>query len=553
MKKFLILLIGLSVIVSPSFAELKELGINPLRLELGSRPLGMGGAFTAISDVNSVLYNPGGLAWAKGVSLTYQDPQNLSFLQAYPNGEGSSAGLAILKKTYSGIPFQIGEANSGSTIVLLSYGTKLNAIPRLYKNPFFKRFGIGITLKGLVGQTLRRTGYFDRSATGWDIDLGVIWKGGEWWSAGAALHNILPINTLGGGAVIWDVGGEEGIPASFRFGSSAKIIGDLDAPIFMEDRELILSGEIDFSRIRTSQLKLGGEWYFQKRFYLRSGIVAGDETDINLGAGFRREDWGIDLAYYREPIKNERYISASLSYYPKEWVVLKKLDIAKPTVMLERPIEELSLEDNIVTYDDRIEINGRVKPGVKVYINGLPASLDKNNAFKVVVPLRLKKNLIIVEARYEGERKVWKYKVFRKAKIKVLEEEQLKKKLKEAKSAKEKAALEAKEKEIARKKNRVESFVTMGVIEITPESEFVMEAQITRGELATWLVRAAGMRIPEVKRDLYKDVPKDHPLAPYIKAVTDMKLLQPFPDGTFRPGAFVSKQEGEEIFKRFGR
>ena len=35
--------------------------------------------------------------------------------------------------------------------------------------------------------------------------------------------------------------------------------------------------------------------------------------------------------------------------------------------------------------------------------------------------------------------KVWKYKVFRKAKIKVLEEEQLKKKLKEAKSAKEKA------------------------------------------------------------------------------------------------------------------
>jgi S-layer homology domain len=557
MKRYFLFILITFFAINSASAELAELGINPLRLELSSRALGMGGAFAAIDDVNSVLYNPGGLAWAKGVSLTLQDQQNIAALQAYPNGENSALGLAIMKKVYSNIPISTGVANSESTIVVFSYGTKLAFIPRLYENPLFKRIGVGFSLKGLAGETLRQTGSFDRSAYGWDLDVGALWKGGAWWSVGASLQNILPAKTLGGGIIVWDVGGEEGIPASFNFAGSAKIISDLDAPIFMEGRELLVGGELDIRRSGTALFRMGGEYSFNRKIYFRAGIMqqenAGEvATDINLGVGYRFQDWALDFANYREPVRNERYLSVSVTYFPKEWIVLNKLDMEKPSVMMERPIEELSLEDNIVTYDDRIEIYGRVKPGVEVYINGLGASLDQDNKFKVIVPLQLKKNLIIVEARYEGEKKVWRYKVFRKAKVKISEEEELKKKMKKAKSEAEKAELARKEKELQKKKNKVESFVTMGVIEITPDAEFQMEAQITRGELATWLVRASGFKIPQVNHDLYKDVSMDHPLAPYIKVVSDLKLLKPFPDGTFRPGAFVSKQEGEEIFKRFG-
>jgi len=554
-KKILLLAFSL-LLFAPAQAELAELGINPLQLELASRPLGMGAAFGGISDVHSVFYNPAGLAWAKGISVTYQDSQNISAIQAYPNGENAALGLAVAKRVVGDVPIPTGTAHSESNIAVLSYGTKLSFIPALYKRPLFKRIGVGISLKGLLGQTLRRTGFIDRSAYGWDMDVGILWKGDEWWSAGASLQNILPAGTFDGGRIYWDVGGEEGIPALFKLAGSARVIGDLEAPIFMEERGLLLAGEVVFSRTKSTLLRLGGEWDFRRQILLRAGVMQqyrpqGVATDINLGLGYRAEQWGVDVAYYREPARDMRYLTASILYFPKDWIVLKKLDIEKPGLMIEKPIEELSLEDNIVTYDDQIEIYGRVKPGVEVYINGLRASLDEDNRFKVVVPLQMEKNLIIVEARYEGEKKVWKYKVFRKAKVKVKEEEEIKRQLELARTAKEKAELEAKKKEVEEKKDRVESFVTLGVIEITPEAEFEMEAQITRGELATWLVRAGEMRLPEVKQDLFKDVPKDHLLAPYVKVVTDLKLFRPFPDGTFRPGAFVSKEEGEEIFKRF--
>ncbi|MEE8637848.1 MAG: S-layer homology domain-containing protein [Candidatus Margulisiibacteriota bacterium] len=533
-----IFILSFVILALPTHAQLGGLGINPFDIEIGSRPLGMGGAFAGLADdMNAAFYNPGGLAWAKGISLSLKDFGNISAVQAYPTGFGSSLGLAVITSKISNIPIPAGSANSNSNIISLSYGTKLTFLPGLYKRPFFQRLGLGLNIKGLMGQTLRRTDEPDRSATGWDMDVGVLWKGEEWWSAGVSLQNILPAKTLGGGIIKWDVGEEEGIPAVGKLSASARLIGDIGSPIFMEGRELLLGGELDFSRNRPMLLRLGAEWNFAKRYYFRTGFMQqyqkiGISSDINFGMGLRFERWGLDFVSYREPIQDERFFCASFLYFPKEWIVVRKLDVEKPAVMIERPIEMISLEDNIVTYDDKIEVFGKVKPGVEVYINGLRASLGPDNSFKTVVPLRLKKNLIVVEARYEGEKKVWKYKVLRKARVKIADEERVK--------------------DLEEKKEAVESLVTMGVIEITPEAEFVMEAGVTRGELSSWLVKASDMKLPEVKKDLFADVPKEHLLAPYIKVVTDLKLLLPFPDGTFRPGAVVSKEEGDAIFAKFG-
>ena len=526
------------VLSAPAGAQLYDLGINPLRIEIGSRPLGMGGAFAGLADdMNSVLYNPGGLAWSKGISLSVKDLENVTAVQAYPTGFGSSVGLAVVTSRVSDVSIPTGFANSNSNVLSLSYGTKLTFLPALYKRPLFQRLGLGLSVKGLMGQTLRRTGYLDRSGTGWDLDVGLLWKGEEWWSAGLSLQNVLPAHALGGGVIKWDIGGEEGIPMVGRLAGSARVIGDIGSPVFMEGRELLMVGEVDVSRNKPMLLRIGGEYNIDKRYYFRTGFMqqygrVGISSDINLGAGVRFERWGIDFASFREPIQDQRVFYASFLYFPKDWILVRKLDVDRPAVMIEEPIETISLEDNIVTYDEKIDVFGKVKPGVGVYINGLRASLDKENAFKVIVPLHLGKNLIIVEARYEGEKKTWKYKVLRKARIQVADKEKVE--------------------NLEQKKEVVESLVTMGVIEITPEADFVMEAGVTRGELSSWLVKAADLKIPEVTRDLFPDVPRDHPLAPYIKVVADMNLLMPFPDGTFRPGAVVSKEEGDAIFARFG-
>ncbi|MFC1571410.1 S-layer homology domain-containing protein [Candidatus Margulisiibacteriota bacterium] len=558
MKIIFALILLFVVLLGPVGAQLSEIGIDPLRIEVGGRPLGMGGAFSGLADdMNAALYNPGGLAWVKGLSLTMKDIGNITAVQAYPTGYNSALGLAVITKQLSNIPVATGVANSSGDVVYVSYGTKLTFLPQLSRNQYFQHVGIGINVKGLMGQTLRREGELDRSATGWDMDLGVLWKGAEWWSAGLTLQNILPAGSLGGGQINWDVGAAEGFKAVGKLAGAARLIGDIGSPVFMEGRELLLAGEVDFALSRPILMRLGGEWNIEKKYYFRSGIMqqykgAGMTSDINLGLGIRFARWGFDVATYREPVLNEQRFYLSFNYFPKEWIVIKRLDMNQPMVMLEKAIESLSLKNNIVTYEDRIEVVGKVKSGVDVLVNGAPASVKQDNSFKVMVPLHLKKNLVLVEARYGGEKKVWKYKVLRKIKIAIAEEKQVEAKIKAAKTVEEKEKLQEEVKELEAKREQVESLVTMGVIEVTPEAEFELDSGVTRGELATWLVKAAEMQLPDVEKDVFVDVPKDHPLAPYIKVVDELKLLRPFPDGTFRPGAVVSKEEGDEIFARFG-
>ena len=536
-----------------AFAQLQEIGIRPFDVNLGGRPLGMGNAFVGLADdVNSLLYNPGGLAWAKGVSFTVKDVENIIALQAYPTGYNASLGLAVVTSKFSNIPIPTGLANTQGALVSLGYGAKLTSFPLIGGMPVFQRLGFGINLKGLVGQTLRRDTFPDQSGNGFDLDLGILWRGSEWWSMGIAAQNILPKNTFGGGVLKWDTGAEESIPATGKIGFSAKLISEVDAPIFMDGRDLTLAGEIGATSDRPMIVSLGGEWGWEKRFLVRAGVSQQTRTDFSLGFGYRGENWGVDLANARNPLRDERNTYFSILYFPQEWVVVKKLEVEKP-VLLGKTLQKVSQKDEYVTYDDRLEVTGKVKPGVEVYINDLPVALDADNYFTTTVPLQLEKNLIKVEVFFQGEKKSWTYKVLRKISVQVSEEKVLQEQLKRATTQEEKEKLLQASRQVEEKKEKIEALLTLGVIEVAPATEYRLSAGITRGELVTWLVKAANLTLSEVKTDLYKDIPKNHPLAPYIKAVTDLELLKPFPDGTFRPKALVTKQEGDEIFQQYRR
>ncbi len=268
---------------------------------------------------------------------------------------------------------------------------------------------------------------------------------------------------------------------------------------------------------------------------------------MSLGLGIRAGEWGFDVARAHEPLRNEDLFYFSCLYLPKDWVVQKKLEVDKPT-LLESALQKISLVDNLETYDDRIEVVGQVKTGVEVYVNDALAVTDNNHEFRVTVPLEVGKNLITVQARYQGEKKNWKYKVLRSVKINVAEEDALKRRLAAA-SAAEAEALKQKEAQIAAQKHKVEELVTLGVVEVTPGAEFKLDASLTRGDLATWLAKATGFALPQVTEDLYSDVKKDNPLAPYIKLVVDAGLMTPYSDGTFHPELPVTKEEGNKLFQ----
>jgi len=556
MKRLLTLALLFLGLFSPVFAELAELGINPLRLEAGARPLGMGGAFVGLADdVYAVFYNPAGQAWTKGISITAKDIENIAALEAYPTGNNSSLGLAIVNYKLKNIPVpgSTNEANYSGDTIQVSYGTKLNFLPFLFQQDIFQRIGVGLSVKGLFGQTLRQTGRRDMTGSGWDMDLGLLYKGTDWWSLGACAQNILPAKALGGGEMKWDSGGTEGLPYSLNVGGAAKVIGDLTSPIFMEGRELNLVGEFNYAANSPLLIKFGGEWAMNKTYFFRAGVMqqwkpSGTVSNLNLGLGYRQESWGFDVSSYRDPLSEEGCLFFTFLYFPKDWVVQKKLDVEKPSIKLEGAIERISLEDNIVTKNDRLEIVGKVKPGVGVYVNGMLASTAADNTFKVTIPLQLGKNLVIVEARCEGEKKSWKYKVLREASIDIAEEKQVQVDLERAQTEAEKEELKKKEKEINQRKQKVEELVTMGVIEVSPEAEFQLNASITRGELSTWLAKSMGLPLPKISRAPFPDVREDNPQAPFIKAIVDWGLLQPYPDGTFHPDEPVTKEEGDKLF-----
>ncbi|MFA6430983.1 MAG: S-layer homology domain-containing protein [Candidatus Margulisiibacteriota bacterium] len=541
MKKISIVIALIFTFLSlKSLALIGEIGINPFWSDLVGRPLGIGGGFSGASDdPSAILFNPGGLAWAKGIEASIKDIENLTVIQAYPTGFGSSFGLAVINSNITNIPISGGTASSNSSLIALSYGTKLSFLPALYeKNEAFQRIGVGLSIKALLGETFKRTGQTDRNASGYDVDLGVLWKGGPWWSAGATLQNILPAKMLGGGEVVWDVGDPEGIPAVLRLGGAAKVIGDIDSPVFMEGRELSIFGELDVSKSKPALARLGGEWGFNKNFFLRSGLMqqwaqTGVSTNLNFGAGYRNGEWGVDASTYRDPITAQNLFCLSVLYFPKDWIVIKNLAFDKPAIALEDALTKISLEDNISTYNDSIDVLGKVKDGVAVYINGGQAALDEKNNFKTAVPLAMGKNLIVVDARYEGENKTWKYKVLRRARIQLAEDMN-------------------KGRIISDGKSKVEDLVTLGVIDVSSEAEFALNVNITRGELAVWIAKAAGIELPKIDKDVFIDVEKTSQIAPYVKAVADQGLMTSFADGTFRPKDEVSKEEGDKIFKKLG-
>jgi len=582
MKKF-ILILSFLMLSACSYALVSDIGIDPLDQTSGAKPLGLGGAFTGASnDINCLFYNPASLAHSKGIIVTAKDIKNYSLGVAYETGIGNF-GVGAVYRSYEEIAGNPVKTKYENGITLLGYGIGYDWL------------SIGFSVKSVLMQRLSITGIPDTSANiGSDYDAGVLWKPINFASIGLMLRN--------GSSGTFKLGSsEEVFPRATRAGINLDILGTNS--IFSSEAFGLKAaydaetGDVGDDIKQNSYYGIEGSlnnWLFVRFGGSSIFKIESNVYSSSFGIGLKYEDTEIDLAGYKDPITETQTSYLSLSYSPREFVLFRPPEEVKTVevrpVVVRKDLLRIDFpKEDHVTYDENIIISGETRPKATVLINGVHAYVESDGKYKAVQPLISGKNLIEISAALDSETKTILRKVLRKARVIIEEEKEVNNKIvqeglsKEAEitrkedeikkdkekgmdvTQKEKDLVEVKtkaeetkvklleeKKKIEERKEKVENLVTLGVIEVSPEAKFEIEAPITRGEMISWLVKATGLAIPKVEEAVLIDVPKNHKYAPYIKAALDAGYLMIGPDGKFRPDDPAKQEEGQAFFKAFG-
>jgi len=405
MKKIFSVLLFMALFSSSVFGiKLSDYGLYPFQVETGTRPLSLSMAFSGLAnDETSAFYNPGGLPWSKGIMLCIDNASNLAASQAYPTGFGSTFGISVVQTNLSSYEAPNSQIiDFSNNILFISLGSKLSAIPFMGPIPQSENIGLGINFKTILGQTLRPLGSFDRTAQGWELDFGALYKASPWLSMGLNAQNIMPQGTdmMSGGVIKWDDGTLENVPAVLNAGVSAKIIGDKNSPLYLEGNEARFNMDIHSQREIPSWGSFGIEWGYKGTLFARVGtfIKDGVKDAISTGFGLRFGGWGMDFSQSKSVITNENKMSISILYDPEEWVFEKKPEEKKaPKLEIKDPFIFLSPSYESSTYEDSITVYGRVQKGLGVAVNSQKIELTSLDEFSAYVPLNPGKNLILID------------------------------------------------------------------------------------------------------------------------------------------------------------
>ncbi|MBU0574282.1 MAG: S-layer homology domain-containing protein [Candidatus Margulisbacteria bacterium] len=98
--------------------------------------------------------------------------------------------------------------------------------------------------------------------------------------------------------------------------------------------------------------------------------------------------------------------------------------------------------------------------------------------------------------------------------------------------------------------HEIVSLNTLNIIEAFPDGYFYPARSITRGELATWVIKGLRINAKPVKRDVFLDVPKEHWRAPYIKAAVEKGYMQAISKDLFGIDESVTRAEAARVFAK---
>ena len=506
---------------------------DPMTIGVGARPLGMGKAYVAVAeDGDAIFMNPAGLARSLNPKLTSMYASLMGDINyvviggVYPYGAKSAIGAGYIGSSLDGIPLtnssgaSIGTGRWGNNVMFLSYGTYLSEL------------GLNLGQDVLLGANLKyfstsgsggASGEANGTGTGYDLDFGALYPVNPYIMVGADLQNALPASM---GKITYASGASDALQHTLKLGAKINLIGDENAAISSNDIRK-LYGAIDYDYNFKSQpdvLHLGAEFWPTSNLALRAGL---DGSDPTAGLGIRISGLEFNYAYHPYAGVNENTTHYfSIGYLGEA----KKREI---NISLDEP------KDKSVIYEDHVKVKGRVqvKEGDEPAPKG-PLSLKVNGVDVAVA----------ADGTFTADAPVQNYG----------------KKLVQVAAADTAGNLASKEARVVRlvsfadvpdgywAKMPIENNATVGLVQGYPDGNFKPERPLSRAELATLLVRAKGLKLPDgPARQAFKDVKPDYWAAKYIEVAQRDGLVKGYPDKSFRPNNKINKVEGIAVMVRF--
>jgi len=291
--------------------------------------MGLGNAYVGLADdVNSVFFNPAGLALVKDQQVTSMYSTLLTDIrylvlagtQPLPAGQ---LGLGYIDVYSPPTPVYeiinnrlvyLGNSTQNNRLLILSYAKELQE--NLSLGASLKYFNFALTGGGAT---------YESSGSGTELDLGLKFLPKKWVSLGLSLQNTLPSSL--GGKFSWSDGTVEGIPARFVLGSAFRVIGKHGLRE-MQDRELDFTADFETDIAGASGAHFGVEFWPVYNFGARLGF---DKGNLAMGASFKNKGFIFDYAYNRlSGVADNTCNSISISYVGEEEKQFTSLEREEP-------------------------------------------------------------------------------------------------------------------------------------------------------------------------------------------------------------------------------
>ena len=505
-------------------------------------------------DAYSIFQNPAGLCRIKKWQLASMYSKLIQEVDYNQLGYGLSLGRDALGVAFIGasvggslwskrdpvteriVPEGEGAIGYKSEVLFLTYSFYLS---KYLTYPQLKNLSIGLNVK-MFNQSLTGLPTRDVYAMGHDLDMGLQYQPNSWLILGAAGYNVLPYSM--GGKLMWGSGIEESIPAEFKLGFAAMLIGEGGLREFIfYPQELYLSYDYEFalSGDRPALSHIGLEWRPFEILALRLGLdqdaVAtgaeeiGIDNNLAAGVGLHLFNLRFDYAFHTFGVlsaNDTHFFSITYGVEPRKFPAYAPPEPEEYIVITEPGKKHITFDTFVVVKGGVTDLK-RVK---KLLIEGNEANLYEDGTFMSVVKLP-GYGRTTVEVRAIGETG---------------------------------RILEAKDLTVVRLVSFTDvgdghplrvtlgAMAALGNVSGYKDGTFKPDGFLTRAELATLLVRI--MATEEVRFPLhpvFKDVPARHWASRYVAEALKAGLVKGFPDGLFRPSKGVTRAQAISLFVRF--
>jgi hypothetical protein len=271
-KRILVIttIVTLLFLCQSSFAldKVGQSGAQFLKLGVGARAIGMGGAFTAVANDASALYwNPAGLTNVMSKEFTFTHTKWVADINYEYAGYAhklpgiGTIGLSMSALTMDDIEITtpLNPQGNGEYYTASDYMMALT-----FARMLTDKFSVGGTVK-YIGQYID-----DESANGFAVDVGTLYDTGF-----KTLRLAMSIQNFGGDMKF--VEEEYPLPITFKFGVAMDVV---DTGMHL----LTTSVEMNHPNDNAEQVNWGVEYWFNNMFALRSGYKFNSDS-VGLSAG----------------------------------------------------------------------------------------------------------------------------------------------------------------------------------------------------------------------------------------------------------------------------